>query len=86
MKLLKQVHEGRETWQDGTVNVTRLFRVSRETWEAFKDYCGCTTALWGHAVPVISVAAFVEDGRWNGWGWLHDEMQLVGLDPEEYGL
>ena len=86
MKLLKQVHEERETWEDGTASVTRHFHVSRETWAAFHGFCGATVARWGFCVPVITVAAFEEDGRWNGWGWLHDEMLAVGLVPEEYGL
>ena len=87
MKLLKEVREERETWPDGTIVATKFFKVSRATRDSFGPFSGgATLARWGYECPQISVSAFEEDGSWNGWGWLHDEMIDAGLDPTQFRM
>lgn len=96
MRLLRELSEleERETdhrFEDGITNVTRFFRVSQATYAALVEWGGYAAVLpfafgeLGHFYA-ISVAAFEEDGRWNGWDWLHDELLGAGLEPAAYGL
>lgn len=96
MRLLRELPELEERQHDalmeeGVVNVTRFFQVSRATYAALVDWGGYA-AICPFARDelgdfyAISVAAFEEEGRWNGWDWLHDELLEAGLPPAAYGL
>ena len=86
LKVLPEL-EYRERIDEQTENVIKHYKVSFATASAFLDRSGYTVGYFedGHN-PRISVAAFEQNGRWNGLDVLHDEMLNVGLNTADYNL
>lgn len=81
-KLLKPLPELTE--HDGEAE-THFFRVSQVTAEAIRQSLSVSACQYADT-GMISVSALVEDDRWNGFDWMHDEFLSAGLDPLDYGL
>lgn len=88
-------HEIRETVpgfgnSEPVESVTKVFQVSKATFkmvEMFADVMGETMPhpKADYGFYAISVSAFEERGKWNGWGWMSDDLEEAGLDSAEFG-
>lgn len=90
LREIEELEEQEETF-DGLF-VTKVFRVSQSTFEWLEDHASLA-AVMAHPAgelaefPTLSVEAEVyPDEGWNGWSWLHDELSMAGMNPEEFGL
>lgn len=85
----KKELEEREQTFDGSSFVTKVFRISKATYEWLEEH-GNLSATCLHPPEdfgfyALSVEAMVEDDdRWNGWHWLHDDLLNSGLLPHEF--
>ena len=80
--IVREVKELRETEteQDGTISETRFFTLAPSRFLWLLEY-GSLSAISpaDYTRSMISVSAYVEDGRWNGWDWMHDEFDSAGM-------
>ena len=69
-----------ETLSDGTVNETRFFTMAPSRFNWLLEH-GTMAAVQpaDHTRHLISVSAFIENGRWNGWDWMQSEFDSAGM-------